>query len=265
MIGGRFFVMAILTAAAASPAQCQDLGPGDVGFGFSVAATDYQTRDRVLNPIRHRGTSVALGIFRRSGGADDRRVLAFSLLVDPLGDRYTTRRSSLLVHPRLDLRVARKVADVGQHTALLVGGSAGWNTHWAFHEQWDEQHVYWLTVTHADLDAAVERRLGGGRSLQLEVGAPMIALVSRPPDQFEYREVNHSLGWILGEIHSRARLATPAEHLDLRVGLTYSAVRDGRLRHAFFWRTTYVRNTAPTSRELRVITHSLGATVPWPF
>jgi len=254
-----------LAGAAASPAGCQELGPGSAGFGFTLAVTEYQIRDQVLSPIRHQGTSLTLGIFRRSGGEDDRRVLAFSLLVDPLGDRYTTRRSSLLVHPRLDLRAARKVADVGEHTALFLGGSAGWNTHWTFHEQWDEQHVYWLTVTHAGLDAAVERQLGGGRSLQLEVGAPVIALVSRPPEQFEYREVNHSFGWILGEIHSRARLATPAEHLDLRVGLTYSAVRDGRLRHAFFWRTTYVRNTAPTSRDVRVVTHSLGAYVPWPF
>lgn len=264
-MGGRYLAVAILTAATAAPTKCQDLGPGTAGFGFALAVTEYQIRDQVLNPIRHRGTSMALELFRRSGGDDTRRVLAFSLLVDPLGDRYTTGRSSLLVHPRLDFRAAWRVADLGGRTSVFVGGSAGWNTHWTFHEQWDEQHVHWLTATQVGVDAAVERRLGGGRWLHFEVGAPLLALVSRPPERFTYREINHSLGWVFSEIHSHSRLATPDEHLDLRVGLNYSAVRDGRLRHAVFWRTSYVRNTAPTSRDVHIVTHSLGVSLPWPF
>lgn len=262
---GRFFVVAALAAAFVAPAACQDLGPGDVGFGFTVALTEYQVRDQVLNPIRHRGTSVALEFFHRSGGEGRRQALGFSLLVDPLGDRYTTRRSSLLLHPRLDFRTAWKVADLGGSASLFLGGNAGWNTHWTFHEQWDEQHVHWLTSTQVGVDAALERRLGGGRSLQLEVDAPLLARVSRPPQAFDYREVKHSLGWMLSEIHGDARIATPAEHLDLRVGLTYAAVRDGKLRHAFFWRSRYLRNTATTSENVNIVTHSLGVSMPWPF
>ncbi len=264
-MGGRLFSGVLLALAAASPATCQDLGPGNTGFGFTLAVTEYQVREEALNPLRHRGTSVALGFVRRSGGEDRRLALGFSLLVDPLGDRYTTSRSSLLLHPRLDFRTAWKVRDLGRRTALFLGGIAGWNAHWAFHEQWDEQHVYWLTATQVGVEAAVERRLEGGRSLQLEVDAPLLALVSRPPKEFTYREVKHSLGWMLSEIHGDARLATPAEHLDVQVGLTYSAVRDGGLRHAFFWRSRYVRNTAPTSEDVHIVTHSLGVSLPWPF
>jgi hypothetical protein len=265
MMKSEFLMGLCLAGAVVSPAGCQELGPGNAGFGFTLAVTEYQIRDQVLNPIRHRGPSLTLELFRRSGGKDTRRSLGFSLLVDPLGDRYTTRRSSLLVHPRLDFRTAWRVAELGGRTSLFVGGSAGWNTHWTFHEQWDEQHVHWLTAAQMGVDAAVERRLGGGRSLHFEVGAPLLALVSRPPTQFAYREIDHSLGWVFGEIHSHPRLATPSEHLDLRLGITYSAVRDGRLRHAFYWRTTYVRNTAPTSRDVHIVTHSLGVSMPWPF
>lgn len=261
----RFLTGMFVLAAVGSPAASQELGPGSAGFGFTLAITEYQIRDAVLNPVRHRGTSVSLELFRRGGGEDARHRLGVSVLVDPLGDRYTTGRTSTLVHLAVDFRLARKVADVGPGTSVFVGGSAGWGTHFAFHEQWDEQHAYWLTASEVGPTVTVERRLGGGRYIQLDAGMPVLALVSRPPERFEYREVNHGLGWMLGEIHSASRLATPGEHLALKGGVTYSAVRDGALRHALFWRVGYVRNDAPTSRRVSIVNHSLGVSMPWPF
>jgi len=262
---GRFLIVLFAAAVVGSPAASQELGPGNAGFGFTLAVAEYQIRDAVLNPIRHRGTSLSLELFRRGGGEDTRHRLGLSVLVDPLGDRYTSGRSSTLVHLAADLRLARKVTDIGPGTSVFLGGSAGWSTHFAFHEQWDEQHAYWLTASELGPVVSVEHRLGRGRSIQCDAGMPVLALVSRPPQRFDYREVDHSLGWMLKEIHSSSRLATPGEHLALRAGITYSAERDGRLRHALFWRTAYVRNDAPTSRAVSIVTHSLGLSMPWPF
>lgn len=261
----KALICLFLTCAGASPAPGQGVGPGVAGFGFTLAVTQYQVRDAVLNPIRHSGTSVSVELFHRGGGEDTRRRFGLSFMVNPLGDRYTSGRSSTLVHLAVDVRLERKVAEVAEGTSVILGGSVGWSTHFQFHEQWDQQHVYWLTATEAGLAAAIERSWGDGRSIRLDAGMPILALVSRPPERFDYREVNHGLGWMLGEINGRTRLATPAEHLALRGGITYSAVRDGRLRHALFWRTEYVRNTAATSRDLHILTHSLGASLSWPF
>ena len=260
-----FLIGLCLSGAAASAAACQDLGPGKAGIGLTLAATEYQIRDEVLNPIRHSGTSLTLEVFRRSGGEDRRRSVRFSLLVNPLGDRYTTERSSVVVHPAVDVRMAWRLSAAGENTSLFLGGSAGWGTHFQFHEQWDEQHVYWLTAAQSGLEAVVERRLGSGRAIHLEVGLPMVAVVSRPPERFTYREVDHGLAWILGEIHGRSRLATLTEYFAPHVSLTYSTVRNGRLRHSLFWRTNYIRNSAPTSRDVGIMSHSLGASMPWPF
>jgi hypothetical protein len=261
----RFLIGLFAAAALASTAVAQELGPGSAGFGFTLALTEYQIRDAVLNPIRHRGTSLSLELFRRGGGKEVRHRLGVSVLFDPLGDRYTTGRSSTLVRLEVDLRLGRKVTEIGAGTSVFVGGRAGWSTHFEFHEQWDQQHVYWLTAAEVGPVVALERRLGGGRSIQADAAMPVLALVSRPPERFGYREVDHGLGWMLGEIHSAPRLATPGEHLALRGGLTYSAVRDGRLRHAFFWRATWIRNDAPASREVSIVSHSLGVSMPCPF
>ena len=267
-MGGRsigYVVGGLLLVGAAGPGSCQDLGPGSAGFGFSLAVTEYQIRDQVLNPLRHRGTSVTLELFRRGDGGDTRRRFGFSLMVNPLGDRYAPRRGTLIFHPALDYRMAWRVTDAGGSTSLFLGGNAGWSTHFAFYELWDESHVYWLTSSQVGVDAVLERRLGGGRTLSLEVDAPLVALVSRPPERWDHREVDPGLGAVLGEIHGGARLATPAEHLALRAGLAYTAVRDGKLHHAFFWRTTWIRNSSPTSRDVRILTHSLGVSLPGPF
>lgn len=262
---GRFLISLFAAAAVGSPASSQELGPGDAGFGIALAVTEYQIRDGVLNPIRHRGTSLSLEFFRRGGGPATRQRLGMSVLVDPLGDRYTSGRSSTLIHLAVDFRMARKVTDIGGRTSVFVGGSAGWSTDFAFHEQWDQQHVYWLTASELGPVVSLERRLGGGHSIQLYAGMPVLAMVSRPPQRFDYREVDHGLGWMLKEIHSGSRLATPDEHFALRAGLTFSAVRDGKLRIAFFWRTSYVRSDVPTSREVKIVNHSLGVSMPWPF
>lgn len=265
MLGGRYLMPLVLLAATAAPTACQNLGPGQAGFGISLAATDYQIRDEALHAIRHRGASLTLGFFRQGGDTDRRHRITFSVLVAGLGDRYAPGRSSLVVLPDLDLRMGWRVGRPGQGTSLFLGGTAGWSTHWTFYEQWDEGHIYWLTSSQLGVDALLEHDFGAGRSLQLEVDAPVLALVSRPPSEFPYREVNPAPGWILREIHRQPRVASPASHLALDLGLVYSRTGEGALRHDVFLRMEYIRDTAPSSRPVTILTYRLGISVPWPF
>jgi hypothetical protein len=265
MLGGRYLIPFVLLAATAASTACQNLGPGRAGFGISLAATDYQIRDEALNAIRHGGASMTLGFFRQGGNPDRRHRITFSVLVAGLGDRYAPERGSLVARPNLDLRMGWRVSRPGRTTSLFLGGTAGWSTHWAFYEQWDEAHVYWLTSTRLGVDALLEHDFGAGRSLQLEVDAPVLALVSRPPSEFGYREVNPAPGWILREIHGKPRLASPASHLALDLGLVYSRNREGALRHDVFLRMEYIRDTAPSSRPVTILTYRLGISMPWPF
>jgi hypothetical protein len=265
MWGGRYLIPLILLNATAAPTLCQSLGPGSAGFGVSLAATEYQIREEALNAIRHRGASLTLGFFRQGGDLDRRHRITLSVLVAGLSDRYAPERGSLVAHPELDLRMGWRVTPPGRGTAFFVGGTAGWSTHWAFYEQWDETHVYWLTSSQLGVDALVEHHLARGRSLHLEVDAPLLALVSRPPSEFSYREVNPALGWILGEVHGKPRLASPADHLALNLGLVYSRTGEGGLRHEAFVQMEYIRDTTPSSRPVTILTYRLGISMPIPF
>ena len=265
MWGGRYLIPLILLTAGAAPAGCQSLGAGNAGFGISFAAGEYQIREEALNAIRHRGASLTLGFFRQGGDLDRRYRMTLSVLVAGLSDRYAPERGSLVAHPDLDLRVGWRVTPPDRSTAVFVGGTAGWSSHWAFYEQWDEAHVYWLTSSRLGVDALVERRLGEGRSLRLEVDAPLLALVSRPPRAFSYREVNPAPGWILAEVHGKPRLASLADHLDLDLGLVYSRISEATLRHEAFLRMEYIRDAAPSSRPVTILTYRLGISMPFPF
>jgi len=265
MWSGRTILSCITLAAAASAAAGQSLGPGNAGFGVSLAATEYQIREEALNAVRHRGASLTLGMFRQGGDANRRHRITLSVLVGRLGDRYAPERGSLVAHPELDLRMGWRVGRLGRGTSLFLGGTAGWSAHWTFYEQWDEAHVYWLTASRLGIDGLLERDLGAGRSLQLEVGAPVLGLVSRPPSEFPYREVNPSAGWILREIHGRPRVASLADHLALDLSLAYSRIGGEGLKHQVFLRMEYIRDTAPSSRPVTILTYRLGVSMPWPF
>lgn len=227
-------------------------------YGVTLGLALYQARDEALNGLRHRGPAVSAGIFREGiSGAGLHRIEA-SFAFAPLTDRYSPDRSSVLFHPSIEIRYAKKAIRVAGDVFLFVGGAAGWSTRFSFYENWDQAHAYWLTASHLGLTTSLVGGLGNGNSFHLELDAPLLAVVSRPPERFEYKEVNPSLRWVFGEIHSGPRVTSVHEHAAFTATLSFLRPGGGFLRERFFWQTAYTSTRLPHSRPFTSLTHMLG-------
>ena len=231
---------------------------GDPRFGVTLGVALYENRDEVLNNIRHHGPSISAGVFLEGGSSSSIYRMGLSFGFAPLADRYSPDRSSIQFHPAIEFRYAKKTAQVTEGLALFVGGAVGWNTRFSFYENWDQGHAYWLTSSHLDLAGSLVQSLGNGRAVQLELDAPVLALVSRPPERFEYKEVNPSLGWVLGHIHQDARLTSLHEHRVLKATIGYGKTRGGRMFRRVFWQTTFTSTQLPHSRPFTSLSNRLG-------
>jgi hypothetical protein len=258
----RPLVLACLITPALASAQ--DVTPGSSArYGFSLGVALYQARDEALNPLRHQGPSISAGVFREGISKVALHRVEVSFAFAPLTDRYSPDRSSLLFHPSFEVRYERKAAHLGGDMALFVGGTAGWNTRFGFYENWDQGHAYWLTSSHLNIAGTLVRNLDSGNALRLEVDAPILAAVSRPPERFEYKEVNPDLGWIFGHIHEDMRITSVHEHAALQATLTYERAGGGFPGRRLFWQTAFTSTRLPGSRPFTSFTHTFGISHPF--
>ena len=259
--GLRLTLLAILVGPAS--ASGQDIPPGaSTRYGLSLGVSVYEVREEVLNSLRHRGPSISLGLFREGTSEAAIHRIQVSFAFAPLGDRYSPDRASLMFHPTVQFHYARKTVQLSPDLLLFVGGTAGWDTRFSFYENWDQAHPYWLTSSHLGLTTSLSRSLGNGGSLLLELDSPLLAVVSRPPERFDYKEVNPSLGWILGEIHGNPRVTSIHEHTAVTATLTYHRPGGGFLGRRFFWQADFVSARLPRSRPFTSLTHTLGISLP---
>jgi hypothetical protein len=226
-------------------------------YGLTLGVAFHQVRDEALNPIRHQGPSVSAGVFREGGSAGSMHRFGISFTFAPLTDRYSPDRSSVLFHPAVEFRYARKTAQLSENLALFLGGTVGWSTRFGFYENWDQGHPYWLTSAHLGFAGSLVRALDDGKSLQLDLDSPLVALVSRPPERFEYKEVNPDLGWVFREIHSDPRITSVHEHSALTATLTFHNT-GGRFAQRIFWQTAFAATRLPSSKPFNSLSHTLG-------
>jgi hypothetical protein len=226
-------------------------------YGLTLGVAFYQVRDEVLNPIRHQGLSVSAGVFREGASTDSMHRLGISFTFAPLTDRYSPDRSSVVFHPAVEFRYARRTAQLSEDLALFLGGTMGWNTRFGFYENWDQGHPYWLTSASLGFAGSLVRTLDDGKSLQLDLDSPLVALVSRPPERFEYKEVNPDLGWVFKEIHRDLRGATFPRHRAVTATLTFRRT-GGRFLQRVFWQTAFATARLPQSKPFTSVSHTLG-------
>jgi hypothetical protein len=232
-------------------------------YGFTLGVSLYEVRDETLNGLRHRGPSISAGLFREGISEKAAHRLELSFAFAPLADRYSPDRSSLLFQPSFDFRYARKAVQLSEDFSLFLGGTTGWNSRFSFYENWDQAHAYWLTSSYLGLAAGLLRPLDNGGALFLEMDAPLLAVVSRPPERFEYKEFNPDLGWVLKEIHSDPRLTSIHEHTSVTATLSYLRPGGGFLGHRIFWQTAFTSSRLPDSRPFAALTHTLGISYPF--
>jgi hypothetical protein len=255
----EIMLLCLLAFASTTSAQ-ETTEKATTGLGVRLGVALYQHRDEVLNNIRHRGPSVSAAVFLQRGSKVSMYCMGVSFGFASLKDRYSPDRSSILFNPAVEIRYARKALQVAERVAVFLGGTAGWNTRFAFYENWDQGHAYWLTSSQLGVGATLVRSMANGNVLQLDLDAPVLALVSRPPARFEYKEVNPSLSWVLKNIHQDSRLTSVHEYTELKATVAYGRALWGR---RIFWQTTFVSARLPESRPFVSMSHKLGIVYPF--
>lgn len=235
----------------------------DTRYGFRLGVAFHQVRDEVLANLRHQGPKITAGLFREGISDSGMHRIDLSFSFAPLTDRYSPDRSSILFHPALELRYAKRAVEIGQDMVLYLGGAVGWNTRFSFFENWDRGHPYWLTSTHLGVAGALVRSLDNGNAIRFELDAPFLAVVSRPPERFDYKEVNPDLGWVFRHIHEDLRVTSLHEHTAVTATVAYERRGGGLLGQRFFWQTSYTSTRLPHSRPVTVLSHTVGISHPF--
>jgi hypothetical protein len=255
--GLKLVLLALLGVPGFASAQRPPRQPS-TRYGFSLGVALYQARDEVLNPVRHSGPSISAGVFRESVSDIALNRVRLSFAFAPLTDRYSPDRSSVLFHPAIEVRYARRAVQVSENVGLYVGGTAGWNTRLSVYENWDQGHVYWLTSSHLGVATSLVGQLDHGHSVRMDFDAPLLAVVSRPPERFEYKEVKPNLGWVIREIHGNPRITSIHEHTAVTATLSYLRPDGGLFGQRLFWQMAFVSNRLAGSRPFTSLSHTVG-------
>jgi hypothetical protein len=234
---------------------------GSKDFGFTIGLNEYQVKEKVLNNIRHRGMMPALAFSYEKSKKISRQRFEFFLIVNMLKSRYDPDRSSIVINPSINYRYARKVKDIDQDFKLFLGGIAGLNSHGAFFDNWDDSHLYWLTSYSLGIDAILTYQRSEKSFFFLEINSPVLALISRPPTRFLYKAVNPEFSWIVSEYHKNLRLTSIHEHFVLNLDLEYRFRYSKKFMQSIFWRFRYAKNSMSYSKNIDILTHTLGLTI----
>lgn len=227
-------------------------------FGFNIGLNEYQVKEDILNKIRHRGLLLSSGLFHEKTTDISLRKIDFNFIINTLKSRYDPDNASIVINPSLTYRYARKVKDIDRNTCFFLGGIIGTDTHITYFENWDESHFYWLTSYFLGLDGVVTYQRSDRSYFQFEFNSPVIALISRPPERFLYKEVNPEFSWIVGKMHDNITLTSIHRHFVLNMNAGYTLQYSNRFKQRIEWRFSYIKNRMKKSKDINVLYHTLG-------
>jgi hypothetical protein len=253
---------ALTLAFGGTRAASQETPPSGTEVGVALAAASQQWRDEVLNPLRHSGWSPTLDVYRVARAARWRSLLDLQLAFGPVATRFDPGRDSFAAGFGLAYERLRRAAAMDDGTELWLGGRLEGGSELAFFGLWDDSHFYWLTSYGVDIAGSLNRRWGGGRTLDLEWNAPLLALVSRPAAPILYKAQDPSFSGIVRRLHDRMRLTSLHEHRAVDVTLRFTR-GDATFARSLFLRAEYSNTDVPGSQRLQILRQSLGLTVAW--
>lgn len=232
----------------------------DNDFGFSLSMTSFAVKEKVLNPLRHRGTFVSASLFYERPRATTTNRFALELVFNPVSSRYEDGKDSFASDLRLSYRHARQLAMLRPDLRLLGGGFIGFSSQLAYFDNWDDSHFYWLTAYSIGPTATLDYRRWPSHALSFEVSVPVLALVSRPSSPILYKTVNPEFGWIVERLHKDMQLTSLHRHRAVEATLKFTRL-NATLGRSFFWHVAYVHNDLAYSKPLSALRHSVGASV----
>jgi hypothetical protein len=260
----RFVIASVVAVAVAEPpglAAQAAAGPSTHNdFGLSLSATSYALKEKVLNPLRHDGTFVSVGVFYERPRATSTNRFDLEIVFNPVSSRYEDSKDSYASDLRLSYRHARRVATLRPDLRLLVGGLVGLSSQVTYFDNWDQSHFYWVTAYGIGPTATLDYRRWAAHSLSVEVSIPVFELVSRPRSPVLYKTANSDFGWIVGKLHEDMRLTSLHRHQAVDATLRFTRL-NAKLGRSFFWHVAYVHDDLPYSRPFVALRHSIGASV----
>ena len=253
IIGGGICLLFYLCL---SPAQA--LNNRDNEFGIAIGLNEYQSKDNVLSNIRHRGMLAAIGFSYSRIGDFRLTEIQLNVSINSMTSRYESEKSSFAINPSLNYRQVRRIKDLNENLRLFLGGIGGWNLHNAFYDKWDESHIYWLNSYYIGIDSRLAYRKSEKSNISLDLNFPLIALISRPPKRFLYKELDPTFSWIFSRIHDDMTLTSLHRHFEINMKLEYKYGHAYKFKTGFFWRFSYLRNNISYSKPISILTHTIG-------
>jgi hypothetical protein len=148
-------------------------------YGGRVALGVHQMREDLLTPLRFVGPGADLRlILTRAGPQSQQRAdVRVGLAYDR--DRYGDRGAAATSAARY--AYLRRVGGDGARSGrATLGATAAAMVDEMYLFDWDDAHMYWMTILGVGPAAAVEWNLGVGR-VSAELQVPTVGLVGRPP------------------------------------------------------------------------------------
>jgi len=260
--------LGVLTALAvsAAPAGARQAGEPALApensFAIGLAISSHQWRDEVLNPVRHSGWFPTLDLSYDRPREATRGRFDLQLAFSPIQSRYDPGKDSFASGVELTYRRTWRTISLAGGTQLWLGGQAEVSSDFAYFENWDDSHFYWLTAYSIGLAGSLDHSWSAVRTVSLEWQFPLVSLVSRPSYPILYKVVDSDFWAIVSRLHETARVTTLHEHQVFDLALRYTRPR-ATFGRTLFWRFEYADSSLPYSRRVLIRRHSLGLTVAW--
>lgn len=192
------------TAGTAERPPRDETGPE---FGLGVLGGATQVREDLIAPLRWVGPSFGITTSQAYRGERWDEGARLRLAAAYVSERYGS--PNLLMLPALDLSV--HFGSGGRPGRVDVGAWAGIHQLLGWYASWDDAHLYWFSTT--GLGPSVRLTLDTlPRPVELELHAPVVALVSRPPRRRYYKVDNLvNLGFWLGRFADEPELTSVHE------------------------------------------------------
>ena len=227
-------------------------------FALHFGLTEYQTQEQVLNKVVHSGMFPALGFSYTIPSYESLHNISLFFTFNPIKSSYELGAASLASNMNLNYSYTQKISDLRPSLGLWLGPIGGMDYNVSYFENWDESHFYWLTSYYLGFDSRLIYNRSNGAYVTFDMQLPLLALVSRPPDRFLKSEIDPKFSAIVNNMHDNMELTSLNRYFDIKLNIAYTFAGSENFMQSFYWRFRYLNNNMAYSKNVKILTHSLG-------
>jgi hypothetical protein len=140
-----------------------------------------------------------------------------------------------------------------------LGGIAGLNYYLFYFERWDENQVYWSTAYQLGLSGNINYHFADKKLLEVDLHFPVFALVSRTPSEYSGEDDDVDvLSYVLKKAQENLTPTSIHHYLSMNAYIAYSLFNKKNKKRSLFFKTCYIGNNLPDSKELRILRYQFG-------